>query len=119
MIRRPPRSTQSRSSAASDVYKRQFQDTDLDFVVLQFGQRIGCLLVVQRFEQSVALIKIQVVHDVRQIRRMQFRKFFPRCPHLYAANITPEGLYKTPRNRVLANLVMAPSFNDMNEPCEP
>src|SRR5680860_976453 len=27
MIRRPPRSTQSRSSAASDVYKRQSQDT--------------------------------------------------------------------------------------------
>eukprot|EP00657_Telonema_sp_P-1_P011393 TRINITY_DN6497_c0_g1_i2.p1 TRINITY_DN6497_c0_g1~~TRINITY_DN6497_c0_g1_i2.p1 ORF type:complete len:279 (+),score=74.90 TRINITY_DN6497_c0_g1_i2:66-902(+) len=27
MIRRPPRSTQSRSSAASDVYKRQRQDT--------------------------------------------------------------------------------------------
>src|SRR5450756_1812309 len=26
MIRRPPRSTQSRSSAASDVYKRQFED---------------------------------------------------------------------------------------------
>src|SRR5450756_1782469 len=26
MIRRPPRSTQSRSSSASDVYKRQFQD---------------------------------------------------------------------------------------------
>ena len=26
MIRRPPRSTQSRSSAASDVYKRQKQD---------------------------------------------------------------------------------------------
>ena len=29
MIRRPPRSTQSRSSAASDVYKRQFE-TSLD-----------------------------------------------------------------------------------------
>src|SRR5450756_3253110 len=27
MIRRPPRSTQSRSSAASDVYKRQAQST--------------------------------------------------------------------------------------------
>ena len=26
MIRRPPRSTQSRSSAASDVYKRQYQN---------------------------------------------------------------------------------------------
>src|SRR5450756_90649 len=28
MIRRPPRSTQSRSSAASDVYKRQLLDAD-------------------------------------------------------------------------------------------
>src|SRR5450756_2311272 len=28
MIRRPPRSTQSRSSAASDVYKRQLHDTE-------------------------------------------------------------------------------------------
>src|SRR5450756_2625531 len=27
MIRRPPRSTQSRSSAASDVYKRQYMDS--------------------------------------------------------------------------------------------
>src|SRR5450756_1618971 len=30
MIRRPPRSTQSRSSAASDVYKRQILDTNCD-----------------------------------------------------------------------------------------
>src|SRR5680860_1920078 len=29
MIRRPPRSTQSRSSAASDVYKRQFLDREV------------------------------------------------------------------------------------------
>ena len=29
MIRRPPRSTQSRSSAASDVYKRQIEDRDM------------------------------------------------------------------------------------------
>ena len=28
MIRRPPRSTQSRSSAASDVYKRQFSSNE-------------------------------------------------------------------------------------------
>src|SRR5659263_521824 len=41
MIRRPPRSTQSRSSAASDVYKRQpfgylikpFNDTDLRIII--------------------------------------------------------------------------------------
>ena len=30
MIRRPPRSTQGYSSAASDVYKRQYVDRDLD-----------------------------------------------------------------------------------------
>eukprot|EP00657_Telonema_sp_P-1_P006694 TRINITY_DN2606_c0_g1_i1.p1 TRINITY_DN2606_c0_g1~~TRINITY_DN2606_c0_g1_i1.p1 ORF type:complete len:150 (+),score=61.32 TRINITY_DN2606_c0_g1_i1:65-514(+) len=34
MIRRPPRSTQSRSSAASDVYKRQLaEDDDLDLLI--------------------------------------------------------------------------------------
>src|SRR5450756_1783128 len=30
MIRRPPRSTQSRSSAASDVYKRQIKDSEIN-----------------------------------------------------------------------------------------
>ena len=29
MLRRPPRATQSRSSAASDVYKRQFEEEPL------------------------------------------------------------------------------------------
>src|SRR5450756_416467 len=33
MIRRPPRSTQSRSSAASDVYKRQLYHKDVEYVV--------------------------------------------------------------------------------------
>ena len=33
MIRRPPRSTQSRSSAASDVYKRQIVDKIIIFIV--------------------------------------------------------------------------------------
>src|SRR5450756_3147553 len=33
MIRRPPRSTQSRSSAASDVYKRQLQSADKPLVL--------------------------------------------------------------------------------------
>src|SRR5450756_3153138 len=35
MIRRPPRSTQSRSSAASDVYKRQYLGYGHDGVVTQ------------------------------------------------------------------------------------
>src|SRR5450756_374242 len=42
MIRRPPRSTQSRSSAASDVYKRQpmrtFTETDLQGTTRQYGE---------------------------------------------------------------------------------
>ena len=36
MIRRPPRSTQSRSSAASDVYKRQAQ-SDRTILAKQLG----------------------------------------------------------------------------------
>ena len=35
MIRQPPRSTQSRSSAASDVYKRQVQDVELEEIYEQ------------------------------------------------------------------------------------
>ena len=35
MIRRPPRSTQSRSSAASDVYKRQVIDRRIDNAVIR------------------------------------------------------------------------------------
>ena len=40
MIRLPPRSTQSRSSAASDVYKRQVIDTS-NTTVHQLSYRIG------------------------------------------------------------------------------
>eukprot|EP00657_Telonema_sp_P-1_P003786 TRINITY_DN18872_c0_g2_i2.p1 TRINITY_DN18872_c0_g2~~TRINITY_DN18872_c0_g2_i2.p1 ORF type:complete len:124 (+),score=52.92 TRINITY_DN18872_c0_g2_i2:44-415(+) len=36
MIRRPPRSTQSRSSAASDVYKRQEQRRTVTTIMLQY-----------------------------------------------------------------------------------
>src|SRR5450756_2749927 len=40
MIRRPPRSTQSRSSAASDVYKRQVLEQILGVVLHPAGGRI-------------------------------------------------------------------------------
>src|SRR5450756_3148064 len=42
MIRRPPRSTQSRSSAASDVYKRQYLQIALGGVVRVSGSGLGC-----------------------------------------------------------------------------
>ena len=41
MIRRPPRSTQSRSSAASDVYKRQMKiipDADVTYASVKNGE---------------------------------------------------------------------------------
>src|SRR5680860_1620971 len=40
MIRRPPRSTQSRSSAASDVYKRQVPDSIAAKAGLEMGDVI-------------------------------------------------------------------------------
>src|SRR5450756_2151223 len=45
MIRRPPRSTQSRSSAASDVYKRQSLDGSSTYKLWNFniGSTIRCL----------------------------------------------------------------------------
>eukprot|EP01016_Furgasonia_blochmanni_P043841 TRINITY_DN6018_c0_g2_i2.p1 TRINITY_DN6018_c0_g2~~TRINITY_DN6018_c0_g2_i2.p1 ORF type:complete len:382 (+),score=66.91 TRINITY_DN6018_c0_g2_i2:50-1195(+) len=45
MIRRPPRSTQSRSSAASDVYKRQYQRR-VHGEEKMYSRRIICLLLV-------------------------------------------------------------------------
>ena len=40
MRRRPPRSTQSRSSAASDVYKRQLLGVGLGLLVLEYRMQI-------------------------------------------------------------------------------
>ena len=46
MIRRPPRSTQSRSSAASDVYKRQFEDSlDIFLALTSSGPAIISLII--------------------------------------------------------------------------
>ena len=45
MIRRPPRSTQSRSSAASDVYKRQVGTSIIKWVfggTLELSDSVGC-----------------------------------------------------------------------------
>ena len=43
MIRRPPRSTQSRSSAASDVYKRQEITVDEAYEMIKNGVKINPL----------------------------------------------------------------------------
>ena len=49
MIRRPPRSTQSRSSAASDVYKRQNKNSLFYAAVVVYTYTILVLLVYIRY----------------------------------------------------------------------
>src|SRR5450756_2098859 len=66
MIRRPPRSTQSRSSAASDVYKRQLQQSfdavvhyDLPWNPNRLEQREGR---VDRFGQRKPLVRTVLLY---------------------------------------------------------
>ena len=58
MIRRPPRSTQSRSSAASDVYKRQVEHV---FVHESGDQEIHCtnLELPKDFEKPSAVVEVK------------------------------------------------------------
>jgi len=49
MIRRPPRSTQSRSSAASDVYKRQI----IDILILLSHS----ILTLHKFLRNIKLVR--------------------------------------------------------------
>src|SRR5450756_2212848 len=70
MIRRPPRSTQSRSSAASDVYKRQVVTLDLHMpgmdgleVLDQLGN-----------DETTATVPIVIVSAYSSDRRLRTRK---------------------------------------------
>src|SRR5450756_2604859 len=54
MIRRPPRSTQSRSSAASDVYKRQIQK-GINALVVAVTIVVLIMLVYYRFSGLIAV----------------------------------------------------------------
>ena len=62
MIRRPPRSTLDRSSAASDVYKRQMLDRQPDAIV--FGLMGAKEIDVPRIpaDLPVVLINLSLIH---------------------------------------------------------
>src|SRR5680860_745292 len=68
MIRRPPRSTQSRSSAASDVYKRQLER---NFIADVERGTSGCA-VVPILEEGV----VPAVQDAVELVLIQLLKFF-------------------------------------------
>eukprot|EP00657_Telonema_sp_P-1_P008718 TRINITY_DN30520_c0_g1_i1.p1 TRINITY_DN30520_c0_g1~~TRINITY_DN30520_c0_g1_i1.p1 ORF type:complete len:116 (-),score=53.78 TRINITY_DN30520_c0_g1_i1:13-360(-) len=65
MIRRPPRSTQSRSSAASDVYKRQHTDVGIPLVIggceVRADRRRDGLWIVVVCSRSISLAGHDVV----------------------------------------------------------
>ena len=68
MIRRPPRSTQSRSSAASDVYKRQVVEVVLVHIKLaqhqlehiQYQHQFRLVLVVVLLKLLVVLVVVEL-----------------------------------------------------------
>ena len=66
MIRRPPRSTQSRSSAASDVYKRQ--------VSIELNQRRSQYY--QDFENSLRQARIELIKSIQRKRGSKIFVFY-------------------------------------------
>ena len=60
MIRRPPRSTQSRSSAASDVYKRQVDNWSIE---LQKSEFYSLYLLLLRINEQLLVINDQLMDE--------------------------------------------------------
>ena len=67
MIRRPPRSTQSRSSAASDVYKRQEVEHGIVIMVIRcetgvaiMSAQLETVMIVQNCSREVKQVHVQV-----------------------------------------------------------
>ena len=60
MIRRPPRSTLDRSSAASDVYKRQAYDDDslLPSLVNDLGKEAVAVVLAHEFGHAVQALSL-------------------------------------------------------------
>src|SRR5680860_1916022 len=87
MIRRPPRSTQSRSSAASDVYKRQAPPRTMDLrIVVAGNENDGCVDggrdVLDVVPGEVARGEDELGSDVAQRLDVQVRRLFV-CNHQY------------------------------------
>src|SRR5450756_1450393 len=77
MIRRPPRSTQSRSSAASDVYKRQVQtqftsESGVVATALCLHQFHHLFLVQSHFHATSSLFCYEVLYEVDSCRELSF-----------------------------------------------
>ena len=102
MIRRPPRSTQSRSSAASDVYKRQEEETlSALFVLKKVGrfshpEMLGILDLRDIYEQTLVFIRTETFEESLINRRV-----FPRL-QLQVLSLLVVDPVLSPRARSLA-----------------
>src|SRR5680860_221306 len=67
MIRRPPRSTQSRSSAASDVYKRQGKLLEVGLVTARPVGRLLGVRCTQDVEDTLQALRANDVADTHEI----------------------------------------------------
>ena len=105
MIRRPPRSTLSSSSAASDVYKRQCVQNEGDLVSLEALKVLPGLRSLELYFPSAILSTYSPWHQ-----------YYYRQDDLYTANvvtfpdIVPEhnriGVYKFPCQAKMCDMIM-------------
>eukprot|EP00826_Nyctotherus_ovalis_P052697 TRINITY_DN673_c0_g1_i3.p1 TRINITY_DN673_c0_g1~~TRINITY_DN673_c0_g1_i3.p1 ORF type:complete len:120 (+),score=44.09 TRINITY_DN673_c0_g1_i3:25-360(+) len=65
MIRRPPRSTQSRSSAASDVYKRQVYKSPLYYACV-----VLCALLTFTIDHFIQIWEFHIVQNTSNFCRL-------------------------------------------------
>ena len=95
MIRRPPRSTQSRSSAASDVYKRQQY---LSFAETTNAFRDGSIdaAIVNTAAPAPWVVDLETTHAVKLIALTdeEIGKFTGKFGHFVSADI-PKDAYKS------------------------
>src|SRR5450756_2843592 len=101
MIRRPPRSTQSRSSAASDVYKRHHVDPAP--VLREPGVELGAHKRArqmgdgQRAVQRVVVADRDEVHAAAAGGRVHVERLGVRLPPTHRADAGVGGVVRTPR----------------------
>src|SRR5450756_3187593 len=84
MIRRPPRSTQSRSSAASDVYKRQH-------LIMTEVQRSGCPINLS-LEVLGDKWSLLIIRDMMFGNRRHFRELLNKSEEGISSNILSDRL---------------------------
>ena len=104
MIRRPPRSTQSRSSAASDVYKRQLKySAMLNQIGVQYMRRLLLIAVLLMLFSSAAVNAHQIfVRPISGFANLGDTAILPvAAGHNTSAAEMPEGclLYTSPSPR--------------------